>query len=510
MMMLASLFLLIPTLELISFAGFDSALWSRYLTEMWDADCWALPFITSDVTAIVLQAGIYLAVVVSAYAYWQGYQQLQKQEFVEVSDGVLLRWVFGGGVCLAVVLALVIPFHSQDILGYINRGVQQVFYYANPYLTTISQLPAWESDPLLHRHWIHNPCPYGFVFAQLAKFLTQLGQGQFALMFFIFKGWNVLVHLATMAAIYQLSKCFNKNEPASKILLPVYLYGWNPLILLNLVANGHNDGLLALLVLLSVLLVARKQYVWVLPILMMSILVKYVSLVLMPLYCLWLLRRKRYLDLLLGLCLCALVTLAFGWPYLQDWQHLPLDKMADNAGKAQHSLQSMMARIVFYGFGLLKAVGLANGDSKALLEQARQLLKPVFNAGYLVFFVVILKKLWQDYTVQVEQVKKEFSDEKASEIQQLLKRIVQVMLVLLVIASAKFHVWYLGMVLPLAFLLPTTSLWFMVALYLSLFQLFSFTFLENIHIISGVILILTPLWLAYKKGACKKSLAIKN
>ena len=96
--------------------------------------------------------------------------------------------------------------------------------------------------------------------------------------------------------------------------LALYLTGWNPLLLFHLVANGHNDGLLALLLLLAlrVLIGGSEQKAWLSgPVLAMSVLVKYASVLAAPFMFVWFAKTRQYRQLALGILAGVAVVALF-------------------------------------------------------------------------------------------------------------------------------------------------------------------------------------------------------
>src|SRR5262245_21312323 len=64
-----------------------------------------------------------------------------------------------------------------------------------------------------------------------------------------------LAHAANCYLLYRILK-HRGQDPA----FGVFLYGLNPLILLELLANGHNDGALIFCGLLSLYLIQREKF----------------------------------------------------------------------------------------------------------------------------------------------------------------------------------------------------------------------------------------------------------
>jgi len=81
------------------------------------------------------------------------------------------------------------------------------------------------------------------------------------------------------------------DTSAGKIGAAVLCFGWNPLVLWETAGNGHNDSLMMMFALLAILCLLSEVWPLAFTFLACSVLVKYVSLVLLPVFIVWLLRR---------------------------------------------------------------------------------------------------------------------------------------------------------------------------------------------------------------------------
>src|SRR5207245_9216315 len=95
----------------------------------------------------------------------------------------------------------------------------------------------------------------------------------------------------------------------------VVCFGWNPLVLWEISANGHNDVVMMAFVLLALLLLLTKRWPLAFPALACAVLIKYISLVLLPIFVLWVLRRQgrpAVRPLALGLAaMLALIVMVY-------------------------------------------------------------------------------------------------------------------------------------------------------------------------------------------------------
>ncbi|HTE84868.1 MAG TPA: glycosyltransferase family 39 protein, partial [Dehalococcoidia bacterium] len=120
-----------------------------------------------------------------------------------------------------------------------------------------------------------------------------------------------LVSLGLIALIAQ------RIDPR-RTVAAVVCFGWNPLVLWEIAGNGHNDIVMMCFVLAALLLLLTKRWPFAFPLLACSVMVKYVSIVLLPVFAVWVVLRhgRRALvplaaGLLGGLLVALVVTLPF-------------------------------------------------------------------------------------------------------------------------------------------------------------------------------------------------------
>ncbi len=464
--------LLIPTGLLLGTAGGDDAAISRMIMGAWEADFWHFPGLGAKVSSIIGDVLLFICIGLLAWLFYQGYRLLSQQQPEETERSA--RLVLLGSVLFSLILLAVIPFHSSDLYGYINRGAQQAVYHVNPYVVTVAEIPDWQQDPLFQKHWIHNPSPYGFLFTRLTGELVMFTGGSFFLSFLLFKLLNVAVFGVTTWLIYRFAIRLNLEKP----VLAMYLYGWNPLILLHLVANGHNDGLLALFLLLAVYVLQFPQWrVLSLPLLLASIFTKYASVLALPFIVMGWVKQRDWKGLLESGILAGLFLFGLAWPYMADFQNWKHSDMLSNASVSHHSLHAAISDTVYYAGKWFVT------DAGAWKESVRQLFKPFFWGGFIVFYA------WLLYRFVRERVTT-----------QVLLQVIAVALVgLIVFASSKFHAWYVGMFFPLLLLLEENSPLRRFGVYFAAFQLLAFTPFENLHILNALVMTLLPLYLVYKE-----------
>lgn len=466
---------LIPTLILLAHTGLNDAQISLNIGGTWQAGFWHFPGLSTVSSRVLLDVLETLVIAALTWLFYRGFRYLNAHHEISAdNEKTLLKTIFNWSLFCGIILVAVVPFHSSDLYGYLNRGFQQSLLHTNPYLTPIADIAGWEKHSQLHDHWIYNPCPYGFFFAQLAAWLTRLAGNTFTFAFLGFKLMNVGLLLCSTWLIYQLSKHLGLSRP----WLSAYLFAANPLVLLHVVGNGHNDILMSGLLLACILALFSERWRWAcLPLLTLSILTKYASLLALPFIGIYLFRQRDYRSILLVAGISLSISTLLALPYIDLQQNWPWNALMDNAGKPQHSLIEMIARMVYYPGKWLF------GHADAAMDLTLKIIKPLFLLGFAVFY------LWQWL---------QFTRQTAT-LQRLICGTGIVMTVLVAFISAKFHPWYPIMFLPLLLLLPETSRWRQFGLIFSLFQIGGFTIFQNLPVFSQLVLTVLPAWLAYSR-----------
>jgi hypothetical protein len=466
---------MLPTIILLVYTGQTDASISAHIGNTWQAGFWHFPGLGAKGSRVLLDVLTAFAVGGLGWLFYRGWhilagqtEPLSELEQHQLGRKVLLWTALCGGVLLAVV-----PFHSSDMYGYLNRGFQQSLYHTNPYLTPIAAISGWKQEPMFHAHWIYNPCPYGFFFAQLAAGITALCGRHFLLAFLAFKFLNWLLLLATTWLVLQLGKALRLERP----WLAAYSFGANPLVLLHVMGNGHNDIVMVGLLMAALYVLSMRQGRWLaLPVLVLSILVKYASLLALPFVGLYLLKQRDWRSILLGGAVSLLLLALLASVYVDPHQPWPWADMLDNAGKPQHSVVDMLASAVYYPLKWVHA------PADAVAGRLFGLLKPLFWGGFVLFY---LRQLWQFIRKDVD-------------LGGVVAASGVVMTVMAAFISAKFHPWYAVMFLPLLLVLPESNRWRQFGQNFSLFQLAGFTIFQNLPVISPLVLTVLPAWLAFR------------
>ncbi|MCL5962497.1 MAG: tetratricopeptide repeat protein [Chloroflexi bacterium] len=211
--------------------------------------------------------------------------------------------VLGISVLFMASLLLQPYISSQDIFSYAFYAHISGLYGSNPYVAVPRDFPF---DPLFGAiFWKDQPSNYGPLWTYITTFITLFTGTNTALTLVGIKLVVILFALAGVPLIWQILGQISPNMR----LAGTVLYAWNPLLILETAGSGHNDSVVGFFVLLSLFLYGRKAKLGGIAALILSVLTKYVTAVLLPLYLLlWLRECTGIRDRLIALCKFGAVT----------------------------------------------------------------------------------------------------------------------------------------------------------------------------------------------------------
>jgi alpha-1,6-mannosyltransferase len=257
------------------------------------------------------------------------------------------RWMWGivlaGAVVMGATLVPAYPTTAIDLLIYAVRARIWAIYNLNPLATAPLQLPA---DPWigLAGEWADIPSPYGPVWEGISLLAFRLVGGDLLRHLLALKAVAFLSHLGCVGLVGLILRRLKPDWA----LVGTLALAWNPLALLELAGNGHNDGLMVLFLLLAIYLAVSGRRWLVIPALTLSIFTKFTPLLALPFFLLYLARlagagssRPRLAQIAsvagntalfggLGLAVMAPI-----WP---GWEHWAVRDLGQAAGRSPFAL----------------------------------------------------------------------------------------------------------------------------------------------------------------------------
>jgi alpha-1,6-mannosyltransferase len=319
-----------------------------------------------------------------------------------------------------------LPANSTDVLAYIGLGRIAGVYRANPYIHTYSEFNDFYS-PFVQ--W-DITMPYGPVmlpFFILAGWVSQLSV--LASVFLLKLIW-LITHYCNCWLIYRILKA-RKTDPAYLL----FLYCLNPLVMLELVANGHNDGLLIFFGLSSVFALQRQWHSAAVCLALLSALVKLPGCFFLLVVMAYLVRRREWRGLVIGISVSTALLLALKVTLFSSTESLM--SMANAAPYTKNSLHELLIGLAYW---LGNQLG-APLDYDTIYTIDRR----VFSALFLCF---CLWRLWQ-----------------IRDLDSLVRELGHVYLALLIGYAGWFFPWYVTWLIPLAALTKSAQLRWAVVIF---------------------------------------------
>ncbi|MCL5795716.1 MAG: hypothetical protein M1338_05190 [Patescibacteria group bacterium] len=220
--------------------------------------------------------------------------QYFKSNPLTTKDGKIV-WFFA--VIFAVIFIFIIPVMQDDFYHYLFEDAVLVRYHLNPYLTTPMQLPGEPTGWL--SYWRFLPSQHGPMRAVMmlpAAFLSGL---DIVLAIFLYKIIIMLFLLGSNFLFYLVAKRINEQHSVFALLM----FSWSPLILYETMISGGTDILMMFWFLLGLYLILEERYYWAIITFALSVLVKYVTIILWPFWLAYIISKKSTIKGKVAQCL---------------------------------------------------------------------------------------------------------------------------------------------------------------------------------------------------------------
>jgi hypothetical protein len=149
------------------------------------------------------------------------------------------------------------PTLSRDVYTYVAHGYLTAGLHVNPYVQPASMVAGTPlGRELLSAGWLlwHDVTPYGPLWTLCESLLLRLTTDLLPAVFLL----KALVTAASLGSAAIIWRILGVVAPEARLLGTV-AYLWNPLIILEIAGDGHNDGLMVLFVLAALLAAVRLR-----------------------------------------------------------------------------------------------------------------------------------------------------------------------------------------------------------------------------------------------------------
>ena len=210
---------------------------------------------------------------------------------------------------------------TTDLFSYVMYGLIPRVYDLNPYIYVPGYFPGNRMTSWIHPVWYYTPAIYGPVWIDLSVWLTGFTRDRSLVdQALAYRVVSNLAHLVNLGLIALLLRRLRPARPASLFLL----VAWNPLLLFEFAASGHNDSFMLTFVLLSALLVTLRRRLLAVAALALAALVKITPILVLPLLLFhWAGRQRRRLLQLRALVVGGLVALGLAVALYRPWYNGP-------------------------------------------------------------------------------------------------------------------------------------------------------------------------------------------
>jgi len=158
-------------------------------------------------------------------------------------------------ILLFIISPLILSYNalSADVFNYIFNAKMVVYYQANPHQKTAIDYSYDDWTRFMHN--VHTPAPYGYGWTIFSLIPYCLSFNKFTLTWMIFRILSVISLILLLIITFALAK-------KTKIKLTWQKLGWiifNPLLLIEIVSNSHNDLWMMIPALWSLLLILKNK-----------------------------------------------------------------------------------------------------------------------------------------------------------------------------------------------------------------------------------------------------------
>jgi hypothetical protein len=213
------------------------------------------------------------------------------------------------------------PQWSIDVFTYMVHGYQ-IDTGVNPYLQAAKDVADPFASEIAARGWIpvHGVSPYGALWTWVEAAIWRVGP-HLDVQVLLFKSVSVLAMFGCAAAIWLI---LARVEPERRFL-GLLTFLWNPVVILEVTGEGHNDAVMILFLLLAILWSVRRRAAAAVTSIAVGTLVKIVPLVFALPQAVFLWRRVRdrrrlVRSAVLGACASAAAGVL---AYAPLWAGLP-------------------------------------------------------------------------------------------------------------------------------------------------------------------------------------------
>jgi alpha-1,6-mannosyltransferase len=221
------------------------------------------------------------------------------------------RWIRLTFIAISLCAVFIPPSSSCDLYYYTSFSVIQGKWGLNPYLHSISEINQRLSPSFAQVNGfpLFTPMTYGYIVSLALKIIYYLCFGNEIAIYIMVK----LISAGTLYLIYvYLGKIMEHFHVEGRNLLG-WLFLLNPLVIIQYIVNGHNDGIMVLFICMALYHLFRKKFILAFIMFSLSVHVKLTAILVIPVAVVYCLKKKAGFVRILFYGLLFLLSFA---PYI--------------------------------------------------------------------------------------------------------------------------------------------------------------------------------------------------
>ena len=350
---------------------------------------------------------------------------------------------------IAAIFMIILPYLSSDIYYYIGDSWLCSKYHENPYYTTVKDLQdRGINDEILNNtgYWKHTVTVYGPLYNIISIILSFFSFGNITLALYIFKMVSLIVHILNSVIIGKITK-------SKKYML---LYGLNPLILIELLSNVHNDIYLILFLLLALYFLVRKKNILLTTVfLAFSMAIKFSTILIVPFILLYCFRKEKIFKRIKYCVLCGIsivtIVLLLYMPFYKDFSIFT--NMLVQGGRYSQSIMTLL---------MVKLRG------NNIFEKINKFKLPIFA---IIYAIIVIRILFA----------------RKINLKNILNKYNLLMLIFIFICLTNFQRWYILWLIPTIIWQNKYMRYFIINLtFTSIIPLYAYFKIENDAFSKGI------------------------
>lgn len=262
-------------------------------------------------------------------------------------------------------LAVIPPLVSKDVFSNIFYAKIAAHYHDNPYIVTPQRFAADQLMIYVSLNWKNTAIVYGPVHTYFSMFLSLVAGQGITSNIIVFKGAMALFHIANILIVWFMLGFLAPRRQRFGTMI----YAWNPIALTIGVGGGHNDVMMMTLVLLALYLLVKGKKWPGFVVLCLSVLVKYITVILLVALVIYLLSRRegkmeRIRDLALYAAVFLLIAVLLFLPFWagtrtfsSTLRNLQLNNFSSIGGLLSFAFASLFKYLFFLPASVAETLG---------------------------------------------------------------------------------------------------------------------------------------------------------